>query len=112
MICRRQSLGKGSNTMVELHPPGTESRCSWVVQKAESCKEEHLGCLEGVWGTLERMEMGDTLKQWVEGEALRTVLYMDLHNQAAADFHNRLVERDNEGVHSCGLHGIRKAGYP
>lgn len=69
MICQRQSLGKGSNTMEELHPSETESWCSSVVQMAESCKEEHSGCLEGGWGNRERMEMGDTLKHWVEGEA-------------------------------------------
>lgn len=65
LICQRQSLGKGVNTMEEVHPTETRSPCPSLVQRDESCKEEHL---EGVRGTLERMEMGDTLKHLVEGE--------------------------------------------
>lgn len=55
--------------MEEVHSSETESRCPSVVQRAARCMEEDLECLAGVWGTRERMEMGDTLKHWVEGEA-------------------------------------------
>lgn len=68
LASQRQSLGKGVSTMEAVHPTETRSPCPSAVQRAESCKEEHLGRLEGVWGTPERMEMGDILKHWVEGE--------------------------------------------
>lgn len=39
---------------------------------------------------------------------------MDLHNKAAAamGFAYRLAEGSTEGVNSCGLRGIHKAGHP